>query len=118
MKYDENKILSIISIALCVLLLGIVCADYIAGRRAETVVVTKSEIEQNRANKQGTEADDNLRAIAARYDDISVTVYVSSSGKYHFASDCSGIKEYTKMSLGKAIFMGYSACGRCDLMSA
>lgn len=118
MKYDKNKTSGIICLALGVLLLGVICVDYFVNRRAETIVVTKSEIEQSRENRQSPEDDDDYRTIAAQYDDLSVIVYVSLSGRYHFTSDCSSMKEYTEMPLGKAIFMGYSACSRCDLIVA
>ena len=41
------------------------------------------------------------------------TVYVSSSGKYHRKSDCSGMKSYEAMSLTEATEHGYVACKRC-----
>ncbi len=106
--------LGIAGLALCALMLGIISADYIANRRAETIVVTKSEIEQSRESRQAAAVDDNQWAISAQHDDMSVIVYVSSSGKYHFISDCSKMKNYTEMTLGKAIFMGYSACSECS----
>ena len=46
-------------------------------------------------------------------DTVSVTVYVSSSGKYHSKPDCSGMKYYTQMSLDDAIQHGHVACKRC-----
>ena len=42
-----------------------------------------------------------------------VTVYVSSTGKYHSKSNCSGMKSYTEMSLDEAQEAGYIACKRC-----
>lgn len=41
-------------------------------------------------------------------------VYVSSSGKYHKVSDCSGMKTYTEMTLSEAIDAGCSACKKCS----
>ncbi len=44
---------------------------------------------------------------------IAVTVYVSNSGKYHSKCDCSGMKNYTEMSLDEAIDAGHVACKKC-----
>lgn len=41
------------------------------------------------------------------------TVYISSSGKIHLKSDCSGMKSYKEMTMEKAVNSGYSTCGRC-----
>ncbi len=46
-------------------------------------------------------------------DEITVTVYVSNSGKYHSKSNCSGMKNYTEMSLDEAIDAGHVACKKC-----
>lgn len=40
-------------------------------------------------------------------------VYVSSTGKYHKKCDCSGMKNYTEMTLQQAVEAGYTACKRC-----
>lgn len=45
--------------------------------------------------------------------DYSRTVYVSSSGKYHYLSNCSGMKHYTEKSLQKALDDGDIACKKC-----
>lgn len=45
--------------------------------------------------------------------EIVVTVYVSNSGKYHSKSNCSGMKNYTEMSLDEAIGAGHVACKKC-----
>ncbi len=42
-----------------------------------------------------------------------LTVYVSSTGKYHKKCDCSGMKNYTEMTLQQAIEAGHTACKRC-----
>ncbi len=42
------------------------------------------------------------------------TVYVSSGGKYHRRSDCSGMKTYTEMTLSEATDSGYAPCKRCN----
>jgi len=42
-----------------------------------------------------------------------VTVYVSSTGKYHSKSNCSGMKSFTEMSLDEALEAGHIACKRC-----
>lgn len=42
-----------------------------------------------------------------------LTVYVSSTGKYHKKCDCSGMKNYTEMTLQQAIEAGHAACKRC-----
>ena len=41
------------------------------------------------------------------------TVYVSNKGKYHYKSNCSGMKNYTEMSLSEAKEHGYEACKKC-----
>ena len=41
------------------------------------------------------------------------TVYVSNSGKTHLKSSCSGMKNYTQMTLGQADAKGYSHCQKC-----
>lgn len=46
-------------------------------------------------------------------DEIAVTVYVSNSGKYHSKSNCSGMKNYTEMSLDEAKDAGHVACKKC-----
>jgi hypothetical protein len=52
-------------------------------------------------------------ATARGYSD-STTVYVSKSGKkIHLKSDCSGMKNYTTMTLGEAQAKGYARCSRC-----
>jgi micrococcal nuclease len=44
----------------------------------------------------------------------STTVYVSKSGKkIHLKSDCSGMKNYTTMTLAEADANGYARCSRC-----
>lgn len=43
-----------------------------------------------------------------------LTVYVSSSGKYHRISDCSGMKSYTEMTLSEATDSGCTPCKRCN----
>ena len=40
-------------------------------------------------------------------------VYVSNTGKYHKNSDCSGMTEYTEMTLSEAKAAGYEPCSRC-----
>lgn len=41
------------------------------------------------------------------------TVYVSNSGKIHLKSNCSGMKNYTEMTLGNADSRGYEYCKNC-----
>lgn len=41
------------------------------------------------------------------------TVFVSNSGKIHLDSDCSGMKNYTTMTLESAYNAGYEKCERC-----
>lgn len=41
------------------------------------------------------------------------TVYISSSGKIHLKSDCSGMKSYKEMTMEKAVNSGYSTCDKC-----
>ena len=43
----------------------------------------------------------------------SVSVYVSTSGKYHRRHDCSGMKKYSEMTQDEAIERGYAACKIC-----
>ena len=49
----------------------------------------------------------------ARAADMSQEVYVSSSGIYHYVSDCSGMKNYEEMTLGEAIAEGCRPCENC-----
>ena len=46
-------------------------------------------------------------------DMYDVTVYVSSSGKYHSKPDCSGMKSFTEMQLSEALADGCVSCKRC-----
>ncbi|MBQ8170848.1 MAG: hypothetical protein IJZ95_02535 [Oscillospiraceae bacterium] len=41
-------------------------------------------------------------------------VFVSSTGKYHSVTDCSGMRSYSEMSLSEAIEAGCSACKKCN----
>lgn len=41
------------------------------------------------------------------------TVYISSTGKIHLKSDCSGMESYREMAMEKAVDSGYATCGRC-----
>lgn len=43
----------------------------------------------------------------------STTVYVSNNGKIHLKSNCSGMKNYTTMTLGEAENRGYDECSKC-----
>lgn len=44
----------------------------------------------------------------------NMTVYVSNSGhKIHSVHDCSGMKNYTEMTLGSAVSKGYEFCKNC-----
>lgn len=40
-------------------------------------------------------------------------VYVSKNGVIHFKHDCSGMKNYTEMTLEKAVEAGYKYCEHC-----
>ncbi len=61
----------------------------------------------------------NQSAISPQRDDIppQITggdvVYVSSTGKYHSESDCSGMKSCTEMSISQALTDGCQPCSRC-----
>lgn len=44
---------------------------------------------------------------------LSMTVYVSNSGKIHTNSHCSGMKYYNTMTYGHACQYGYSHCQNC-----
>ncbi len=44
---------------------------------------------------------------------VSIIVYVSNSGKYHNRPNCSGMKNYTEMSLNEAKAADYAACKKC-----
>ena len=44
---------------------------------------------------------------------LSKTVYVSTSGKIHKNSNCSGMKKYTKMTYEEACELGYEHCKKC-----
>lgn len=41
-------------------------------------------------------------------------VYVSTTGKYHSKTNCSGMKNYTTMTYDEAIAYGYEACKKCN----
>ena len=41
------------------------------------------------------------------------TVYVSNSGKIHSVNNCSGMKNYTSMTLADALAKGYEKCSNC-----
>lgn len=41
------------------------------------------------------------------------TVYISSTGKIHLKSDCSGMKSYTEMDLDDALMSGFTKCKKC-----
>lgn len=43
----------------------------------------------------------------------NTTVYVSRNGKIHLRSNCSGMKNYTTMTLGQADSRGYKRCDKC-----
>jgi len=45
--------------------------------------------------------------------DPQTTVYVSRNGVIHFKHDCSGMKNYTEMTLEKADKAGYKYCEHC-----
>ena len=45
--------------------------------------------------------------------DPQTTVYVSRNGVIHFKHDCSGMKNYTEMTLEKAVEAGYKYCEHC-----
>lgn len=47
------------------------------------------------------------------YMDPYRTVYVSRNGVIHVESDCSGMKNYTEMTLEEADAAGYEYCSRC-----
>ncbi len=66
------------------------CFDTVQETTAETIMQENTDISEN-----------------------AVTVYVSSAGKYHTVSDCSGMKRYTEMSLSEAIEAEYAACKKC-----
>lgn len=51
--------------------------------------------------------------LSVTIETVENIVYVSSSGKYHTKSDCSGMKRSTEMSLDEAISFGYAACKKC-----
>lgn len=45
--------------------------------------------------------------------DPLTAVYVSKNGVIHFRKDCSGMKNYTEMTLEQADAAGYEYCSRC-----
>lgn len=45
--------------------------------------------------------------------DMEDTVYISSTGKIHLRSDCSGMKSYDEMTYEEACEAGYEHCSRC-----
>lgn len=77
--------------------------------------VTDTE-EQNAAgtgSPSGSDTSNNTQMTIHGYS-ADRTVYVSNSGKkIHLISDCSGMKNYTTMTLGEAEAHGYAYCSRC-----
>lgn len=59
-------------------------------------------------NDEDEENDDQIED-----DHISVTVYVSKSGKIHRIRNCSGMKYYTEMDYDEAVDEGYVFCKNC-----
>ena len=79
--------------------------------------VTDTE-EQNAAgtgtgSASGSDTGNNTQTTIHGYS-ADRTVYVSNSGKkIHLIPDCSGMKNYTTMTLGEAEAHGYAYCSRC-----
>lgn len=70
--------------------------------------------DQNAASTDsGPDADNNTQTTIHGYS-ADRTVYVSNSGKkIHLISNCSGMKNYTAMTLEEADARGYAYCSRC-----
>ena len=67
-------------------------------------------------NISSESSDDNKAAVTEKQDLTETsddTVYVSSTGKYHSKSDCSGMVSYTEMSIDKAKSNGFDPCKKC-----
>ncbi len=67
-------------------------------------------------NISSESSDDNKAAVTEKQDLTETsddTVYVSSTGKYHSRSDCSGMVSYTEMSIDKAKSNGFDPCKKC-----
>lgn len=60
-----------------------------------------------------TPPEDTSAGVVIHGRPASTTVYVSRSGKIHSVSDCSGMKNYTEMTLGEADGKGYDYCSNC-----
>lgn len=70
--------------------------------------------DQNAADtSSGPDANNNTQTTIHGYS-ADRTVYVSNSGKkIHLIPNCSGMKNYTEMTLEEADARGYAYCSRC-----
>lgn len=138
----KNKIGSIAVASLATIIVGSVSTNHIGNSGSDNVSITYDQlVEQTTvsccASHSFAPMPETTPAVASRggsttsevtasqevttvasepviiEDEITVTVYVSSSGKYHSKSNCSGMKYYTEMSLEEAIEAGHIACKKC-----
>jgi hypothetical protein len=79
-----------------------------------TSVQSAKQTSADSSNAASASSDNSSTdSSSAGYSD-STTVYVSKSGKkIHLKSDCSGMKNYTTMTLAEADANGYARCSRC-----
>ena len=83
---------------------------------SNSITVLISSAEKYQAGTEYSGAKDLIGTEIEAADIIDApeeNVYVSTSGKYHARSDCSGMKYYTEMSLDAALTAGHSPCGKC-----
>lgn len=85
----------------------ITAADYTCIELSEVSVYSKEPAETTAATAVVTTAETTATTKN------EVIVYVSNKGKYHRHSDCSGMTEYTEMTIEEAKAAGYDPCGRC-----
>lgn len=85
----------------------ITSADYTCIVLSDVSVISKEPVETTAE----TTAVTTVETTATTKNEV--IVYVSNTGKYHRHSDCSGMTEYTEMTIEEAKAAGYDPCGRC-----
>ncbi len=79
----------------------------------DAVVESESTVPVTQSAAATTAPAENPHSVWETDEANQLTVYVSSTGKYHKKCDCSGMKNYTEMTLQQAIEAGHAACKRC-----
>lgn len=80
---------------------------------AQTDLTTASQAPVTQSAATTIIPTENLNSAQGSDEANQLTVYVSSTGKYHKKCDCSGMKNCTEMTLQQAIEAGLTACKRC-----